>query len=119
MQTWSEIADFYRAVSQRPGWVHLAPMVSLVEWLERDESVTGLHAFTSHEQLCLTSTADRNDYLRLPFVTIVSTPEGEYLVTFSARPTSRVRMKRFIPPANAQREIPPVVSLLRRTSGDV
>lgn len=119
MQTWPEIADFYRAVSQRPGWVHLAPMLSLVDWLSAHDAVGGLHAFTSHEQLCLSTTADRTEYLRLPFVTIVSTPEGEYLVTFAARPTSRVRMKRYIAPDQARRDIPPLVSLLRRTAADV
>jgi hypothetical protein len=119
MQTWSEIADFYRAVSRRAGWAHLTPMLTLVEWLGSHASVEGLHPFTSHEQLCLSTTADRSAYLRLPFVTIVSTPEGEYLVTFAARPTSRVRMKRFIAPENAEREIPPLVTLLHRTTADV
>ena len=119
MQSWSEIADFYRAVSKRTEWTHLSPMLPLVEWLSAHATVEGLFPFTSHEQLCLSSTSDRTEYLRLPFVTIVSTPEGEYLVTFSARPTSRVRMKRFIPQEHAQRDIPPLVALLRRTAGDV
>ena len=114
MQTWREIADFYRVVAERPGWVHLAPMVTLIEWLGSHHVVDGLHPFTSHEQLCLSTTSDRTAYLELPFVTIVSTPEGEYLVTYAARPASRVRMKRYIPPESAPREIPTMIALLRR-----
>jgi hypothetical protein len=114
MQTWREIADFYRAVAGRPGWEHLAPMVTLVDWLSGHKSVDGLYPFTSHEQLCLSTSDDRTAYLKLPFLTIVSTTEGEYLATFAARPASRVRMKRTFSPEAAPREVLAMIALLRR-----